>query len=150
LNVITVERTIDAPIERVWAVVTDLEGAKVNLKGVSKIERLAGEGYEVGTTWRETRKVFGMEATEEMTASEVEAPNRTVILANTRGIDYRTEFILAPTGAGTSLTMAFSGESNATGIKALVEKVLTPLGAAVTRKMMASDLEDIGRVAKGG
>ena len=61
---------------------------------------------------------------------------------------YRTDFILAPVSGGTSLTMVFSGVSGSTGIKALVEKVLTPVGAAITRKMMASDLEDIGRVAE--
>lgn len=149
MKVITVERTIDAPVERVWTMLTDLDGGKNTLPGVLKIERINGEGFEVGTSWRETRKLFGKEASEVMTVSEVEAPHRTVLLANHQEMDYRTEFILAPVGAGTTLTMVFSGTSNATGVRGLVEKALMPLGAAVTRKMMVKDLDAIARAAEG-
>ena len=45
--------------------------------------------------------------------------------------------------------MVFSGSSGSTGIRGLIEKVLMPLGAAVTRKMMTSDLDAIARAAEG-
>ncbi|MDI9916454.1 SRPBCC family protein [Rhodococcus sp. IEGM 1379] len=49
---------VNAPIGAVWKVVTDLDGAVDTLAGVTHIERLAGEGYAVGTRWRETRKMM--------------------------------------------------------------------------------------------
>ena len=148
MNSFTAQREIEAPVEQVWAVLTDLDGAVENLSGVTRVERLDGAGYEVGTRWRETRKVLGKEATEEMTVTEVEPGRRTVITAESGGIAYRTEFTLAPTATGTQLTMTFAGTSNATGVRAIIEKLMAPLGTAVTRKMMTADLADIARAAQ--
>ncbi|MDV8008132.1 hypothetical protein [Rhodococcus sp. IEGM 1318] len=61
-----------------------------------RIERLAGEGYAVGTKWRETRKMMGKEATEDMWVTEVEAPSRTVVKANSHGMNYTSGFTLKP------------------------------------------------------
>ncbi len=63
---ISVTRHVNAPADTVWQVLTDLDNAADTLSGVIRIERLAGEGYAVGTKWRETRKMMGKEATEDM------------------------------------------------------------------------------------
>ena len=74
--------TIDAPASVVWSVLTDLEGTAALLQGVQGIERLCADtGYQVGTWWRETRVMFGQEASEEMTVVEVEPERRTVLHA---------------------------------------------------------------------
>ncbi len=148
MNPITAQREIEASPQDVWAVLTDLDGAVGNLSGVTRIERLAGDGYQVGTRWRETRKLLGTEATEEMTVTELDPNRRTTLVAESGAIAYRTEFTLTPTTTGTTLTMTFEGTSNATGLRALIEKLTAPLGAAVTRKMMATDLADIARAAQ--
>ncbi|MFC6014244.1 SRPBCC family protein [Nocardia lasii] len=148
MNSFTAQREIEAPVEHVWDVLTDLDGAVEILSGVTRIERLDGAGYAVGTRWRETRKIMGKEATEEMVVTEVEPRRRTVIAAEAGDISYRTEFTVAPTATGTLLTMTFAGTSNATGVRALLEKLMAPLGTAVTRKMMTADLADIARAAQ--
>lgn len=149
MNSISVERTIDAPVDRVWSVLTDLDRAGETLTGVRKIERLAGEGYEVGTRWRETRTLLGKEATEEMEVVEITPPNRTVVVANSRGVNYRTEFTVEPVGATTKLTMTFSGESqHPSKLRTLIERVTWPLAASMTKKMIATDLADIARAAE--
>lgn len=149
MHVIVVQRTIEAPVDRVWEVITDLEGTGRQLPGATKIERVTGDGYDVGTVWRETRKLFGRENTEEMTVAEVEAPTRTVVVASSDGTDYRTEFLLAPEGDATTLTLTFSAVSQGSGfIRGLVERVLTPVGVAVTKKMIAADLAAIAKAAE--
>ncbi|MEU0545261.1 SRPBCC family protein [Nocardia sp. NPDC005978] len=151
MAVISVARTINAPVERVWAVLTDLDHAADTLTGVRKVERLAGEGYGVGTRWRETRAMFGKEAAEEMEVAEVSPPNRTVVVANSRGVDYRTEITVEPRGTGSELTFVFSGETQRPSrLRALLERVTMPLAASMTKKMIAADLADIARVAEAG
>ncbi|WP_454166194.1 SRPBCC family protein [Gordonia iterans] len=149
MKTVIVERTAAAPVERVWAVLTDLDAAADVLSGVARIERVEGEGYAPGVVWRETRTVMGAEETEEMTVAEVDAPHRTVITSLSRGVAYRTEFTLtSESPASTTITMRFAGDSTATGLRALIGKVTAPLGAAVARKMMRADLNDLARAAE--
>ena len=146
---ISVTRHVNAPADTVWQVLTDLDNAADTLSGVIRIERLAGEGYAVGTKWRETRKMMGKEATEDMWVTEVEAPTRTVVKANSHGMNYTSGFTLKPDATGTILEMYFSGESESTSrISKIFTAVFGRLGARVTRKFMAKDLEDIAAKAE--
>ncbi|MFP4235572.1 MAG: SRPBCC family protein, partial [Nitriliruptoraceae bacterium] len=53
---IVASREVAAPAERVWEVVTDIEGSAAVLSAVDAIERLDdGVGFGEGTRWRETR-----------------------------------------------------------------------------------------------
>lgn len=114
-----------------------------------RIERLAGEGYAVGTKWRETRKMMGKEATVDMWVTEVDAPARTVVKANSHGMNYTSGFTLKPDATGTILEMHFSGESESTSrISKIFTAVFGRLGARVTRKFMAKDFEDIAAKAE--
>ena len=54
-NEIHLSREIDASPEAVWQVLTDIDHAADTLTGVSRIDRVSGAGYDVGTRWRETR-----------------------------------------------------------------------------------------------
>ncbi|GAA2640274.1 hypothetical protein GCM10010307_40310 [Streptomyces vastus] len=69
---VVVERRIAAGQRRVWEALTDLGGMDRVLSSVSKVEILTDGTFDVGTRWRETRRMFGRDATEEMwvTASE--------------------------------------------------------------------------------
>lgn len=147
---LTVSREIAAPVARVWSVITDLDATTATLSGVIAVERTAGEGYEVGTAWRETRVVFGRQATEEMVVAEVEAPRRTVVRSEARGARYATEFVLSELGpARTGLTVTFSGEQTGGGLLGrIAEFVLGPVGRTVSRRMLTQDLIDIAAVAE--
>ncbi len=60
------DRTISAPSGRVWDLLTDLARAPRIISAIDGVERLKdGDGFVVGTRWRETRTVFGRQATEE-------------------------------------------------------------------------------------
>lgn len=147
---IRLSRQVAAPPDRVWAVLTDLDGAEQTLTGVTRIERISGDGYEVGTRWRETRTMFGRDATEEMWVAEVEPAHRTVVKAGSAGTDYTTVFTLAPAGSGTSLTMTFSADAGKSALNRLMAATVGRLGARFARKAMAADLRDIAARAEAG
>lgn len=143
---IAVSRSIAAAPEQVWQVVTDLDGARNFLPDMVSIERLAGPTYDVGTRWRETRKLFGKEASEEMEVVAVEPYRSTELHAFNSGMFYRTGFRLTPTASGTDLEMSLVGElHNATLFQKLMSKVMGTLGARATEKSMVSELEAIAR-----
>ncbi|MBJ8342057.1 SRPBCC family protein [Antrihabitans sp. YC3-6] len=146
---IKLSQPVNAPVGDVWAVLTDIEGTVDVLSGLTRVERLAGNGFEVGTRWRETRKLMGSSDTMEMWVAEVDPLTRTVIKSSARGVDYTTVFELVPASARTELAMTFSavdGPSGAFG--KLVATVTARIGAAITKKMMMQDLRDIAAAAE--
>lgn len=146
---IHVERTVSAPADRVWTIVTDLEGSPAVIGGIEGIERLDdGTGFGVGTRWRETRTIFGKEATEVMEIAEVEPGRSYVAVANSRGMRYRTEVGVEPTGAAQSrLWMSMGGEAEGV-VGRVLAVVLAPLFRGTTRKLLAKDLDDIAAAAE--
>lgn len=146
---LTLERSIAAPPDAVWRVLTDLEAAPEILSGVARVERLAGVGYTIGTRWRETRTIMGREETEELEVVGIDEGRSTVIAAEARGMTYRTEFTLEPTESGTLLRMRFGGTlQSLSWVQRAMATLTAPLGMAVTRKMMRQDLDDIAAAAE--
>lgn len=147
-SAIRLSQRVDAPVADVWAVLTDIEGTVEVLSGVTKVERTGGTGFDVGTRWRETRKLLGKEDTMEMWVSEVDPLARTVIKSTARGADFTTTFVLTPDGAGTELAMTFGAVSGPSGaFEKVIATVTARIGAAITRKMMTQDLRDIAAAA---
>ncbi|MCH1882023.1 SRPBCC family protein [Agrococcus sp. ARC_14] len=148
---LTLERTIDAPTDAVWRVITDLEQWETVLSGVSRIERLAGFGYAIGTRWRETRTMFGGESTEEMEVVGIDEGRSTMIASEANGLAYRTEFTLEPTGEGatTLLRMRFGGSYlSPSWVQRVLRTLTSRIGLAVMRKAMQQDLHDIAAAAQ--
>ena len=135
---------------RVWDVLTDVAHADQTLRGVTRVEVLTDGPYGVGTRWRETRRMFGANATEEMQVTAAEAPSRTVVEADSRGTHYVTEFSVVPTDRDvTRLRMTFTAEQpDATGVQRVLGRLFARLGARATRTMMAKDLQDIAARAE--
>lgn len=144
-------RQIPASAEQVWAVLTNIEAAPRTLSDVMRVEMLTPGPYAVGTRWRETRKMFGFEGTEEMEVAVADAPHRTVIVADSAGAAYRTEFLLSPISGSPDaiqLTMVFSAAPQAQGgLKGRLMGVMAKVGMKATRTAMEQDLEDIAAAA---
>lgn len=88
--------TVHATADRVWETLTDLDGATSMLPGLVSIERLGGPEYGVGTRWRETRRMFGTNATEVLEVTAVKPERSTTVHADNRGVIYTTHFSLPP------------------------------------------------------
>lgn len=143
-----VEQHVNAAPATVWAVVTDLPRF-AQVADIVSLERLDdGEDFTVGTRWRETRTMFGREATEEMWVTSVTPGRSYVTEAESHGTHYRSTLTITPAeSGGATLTMDFVGTGTS-----LVTKVL---GATVgrlfegaTRKALQSDLAAIAAAAE--
>ncbi|SEJ67629.1 SRPBCC family protein [Demequina mangrovi] len=143
------EREIAADVERVWEVITDLDYASEVIPAILHIERLEGEGYEVGVRWRETRKMWGREETEEMWVETVDAPRSTTVRAESRGTEYVTTYTLEPLADGTRIVCDFSAETPHPGPAQRVGWFLFgKAGMKATRKALADDLDHVAKAAE--
>ncbi|MGW6567308.1 SRPBCC family protein [Streptomyces sp. NPDC054975] len=141
---ITVERRIEAPPGPVWEALTDLEDMPRVLSGVERVEVLTEGVFGVGTRWRETRRMMGKEATEEMTVTEAEPPDRYVTVADSHGMHYVSEIALLPAGTGaTSVRMTFSATPAEGNRMGFLTKLLSGLGAKAVSRALAKDLDDM-------
>jgi carbon monoxide dehydrogenase subunit G len=148
-HTVRVQRDILAEPAEVWAVLTDVERFSKVLTSVDLVERVSGTGFEVGTRWRETRRMFGKSATEEMWVAEVEAPSRIVVHAESKGTRYETVFDLTPSSLGTRLSVTFGAEtSEASAGQKLSWALMGPLGAKATKSALEQDLADIARAVE--
>ncbi|WP_338672372.1 SRPBCC family protein [Streptomyces sp. SCSIO 30461] len=146
---VSVEQRIAAPAAHVWEAMTDLRGMDRVLSGVERVEVLTDGPFREGTRWRETRRMLGKEATEEMYVTASEPPGRYVVEADSQGAHYVSEFTLQPLGPETTVVrMTFSAVPPG-GAMGLLAKVLGGLGARAVRKAIARDLADIAAAVEG-
>jgi uncharacterized protein YndB with AHSA1/START domain len=140
---VVVERRMAAPVGQVWEALTDLESAPRVLSGVERVEVLTPGPFGEGTRWRETRRMFGKEATEEMEVTACEQPDHIVVEADARGAHYVSEFTLTPEPEdATTVRMDFSA-IQPSGFAGLLAKVFGGLGSRSVTKALEKDLSDI-------
>ena len=144
---ITDSISINAPIDRVFDVFTDLGKASERITGISKLEVLAGPALmQVGTKWRETRTMFGKEATEEMWVTELESNASYAVEAESHGTKYHSKYFFRQDGEATEVNMEFVGEPFSTGARLMY--ALAFLVAGSTKKAFHRDLEDLKAVSE--
>lgn len=146
---VVVERQIAASPGRVWETVTDLRELPRLLTGVERVEVLTEGAFGVGTRWRETRRMLGREATEEMTVTESEPPDRYVTVADSHGMHYVAEVALLPAGAhATTLRMTFSARPASGRPLGLLGRLTARLGTKAVARSLAKDLGDMARAVE--
>jgi carbon monoxide dehydrogenase subunit G len=135
--------TIRAPREAVWGAVTDIANAAGRIKGIEKVEVLErpANGF-VGTRWRETRTMFGKEATEVMWITDASEGRFYDTRAESHGSVYTTRVAVEEVAEGTRVTMDFGAEPQTVGAK-VVSFLLAPVMKGSVRKALQKDLEDI-------
>ena len=145
---VTVEQHVNATPQQVWDVVSDLDSWASVVSGIKTVQRLDDSPeFGVGTSWRETRVMFGREATEDMTVSKVDPGRSYTVEAESHGSRYTSVVTLAPSDGGTDLTMTFSATPTSS-LSAMLSKTIGKLFEGSTRKALAKDLEDIATAAE--
>ena len=140
---VIVERRIAAARGPVWDAITDLAGMESRLSSVTKVDVLTDGAFDVGTRWRETRRMFGKEATEEMWVTASEPPERYVVEAASHGTRYVSEWLLLPDGpATTTVRMTFTAETSG-GAAGLLARILGSVGARAVNRAITKDLDEI-------
>lgn len=139
---------IQAPIERVFDVFTDLARAGERLTAVQRIEVLTDGPVGKGTRWRETRLMMKSQVTETLEFTAFERPGRCVISCVSREAAFETEFRFLPDGAATRVEMQFNWKP-----QSLMAKLMSPLAPLIMRmirKSMVQDLNELKTVAEHG
>ncbi|MFD9441530.1 SRPBCC family protein [Streptomyces sp. NPDC060006] len=145
---VVVERRVAAARGPVWEALTDLAGMERVLGSVSKVEVLTDGGFTVGTRWRETRRMFGKDATEEMWVTACEPPERYVVEAESHGSHYVSEWELRSDGpVATTVRLTFTAVASG-GVAGLLARVMGSLGARAVSKAIAKDLEDVANAVE--
>ncbi|MGH3738836.1 MAG: SRPBCC family protein [Micromonosporaceae bacterium] len=141
---IEVARLVRAPIDRVWDTFTDLSVRAEVMSTVDSVEPLHGDGFEIGTTWRETRTLRDeAPVTEELRVVELHPYHRCVISARGEGGDYRIAYDFTPRDGHTRVHCRFSTAPP----QRLAERVIAVFfGGMVTRVIegaLRQDLADL-------
>ena len=141
MKAVTVVTQIPAPVERVFAVFTDLEHAAGRVSNIKKIEVLTPAGFELGARWLETRAVLGQSDTAEMEVTAFETNRAYTITHHKAGTRIDTMFAFEPLGNGTKVRVEFALDSHG-----LPPGLLAPLGWAVAgtvEEALNRDLADL-------
>ena len=142
---ISVSREINASPDRVFEVFADLHKAPERVKGIKSLEVLTDGPISNGTRFRETRVMFGKEATEEMEFTAFEPGRRYVVSADSHGSKYRTEYtfdsVEGGAGAQTRVTLHFEATPYS-----FLAKMMTPMAKMMTKsvaKLCLQDMDDL-------
>jgi uncharacterized membrane protein len=149
-STVTTRKTVEAPVERVWALATDIPGSPQMLSGVERVQMVSAGEFGPGTRWRETRTMFGREATEEMWVTDV-APGRSyTVEADSHGAHYVSTFTFtSATPDRTDVVLTFEGRPHGTLAKVLAT-VTGPLAQRSVAKALQKDLDDLAAAAERG
>lgn len=139
---------INGRADDVWTVLTDIDHAADHISGIEKIEILErpSQGI-VGLKWRETRTMFGKEATEVMWITDADENRSYRTRAESHGAVYVSGFDLETKGQMTRLTMFFRGEAK-TFMAKLMNVIFSGMMKKSTQKAMEEDLYDIKRIVE--
>ena len=143
------EIDIAAVKEIVWESITDIEGSKDFISGIKDIEVLEKPADSfAGFKWRETRTMFGKEATEIMWVTEAEKNKYYKTRAESHGAIYRTIVSIEEIKDGCTLRMEFESEAVSVAGR-LMNLLFGGIMVKSTRKMVMEDVEDIKKFVEG-
>jgi carbon monoxide dehydrogenase subunit G len=146
---IVAQREIAASRDRVWGVITDLDRFAVVLSAVERVERLDdGTGFGVGARWRETRTMFGKQATEDLEVVSIEPEESYTTVAESSDTTYTSVLRIEPADEDRCrLSMSF-GATPSGPVGRLLGATLGRAFRGATRKMLQRDLDDIAAEAE--
>lgn len=141
-----VEQDFLAPASFVFERTMDIKSWPQTVTAIKSVEILTPGPVGVGTRFRETRKMFGQDASEEMTFSEIVPNEKFVLTAYSHGTRYHTEHAFQDNGSGTRLTLTFEGVP-----ETITARVMAPVGwllCGSLKKILAGDLADVKRATE--
>ena len=143
---ISVQSPVNASAQALFSVVTDLENCARIVSGITDCEVLTDGPVGEGTRWRETRVMFGREATEEMEITAFDPPRSYEVSADSHGTRYVTTITVSDNGDTSILEYSFTGTPHS-----FVAKLMTPLGwfmKGATRKALEQHVADLKKAAE--
>jgi carbon monoxide dehydrogenase subunit G len=143
---IVLTRTVAAPPAAVFAVLTDVARLPAVIPEIKRVEVLTPGSVGVGTRLRETRVMFGKEATETFEVTVYEPGRRFVMVADSCGVAFTAEHTFQPDPAGCLMTLTLTSQP-----RTLFAKLMAPVGwlmSGVMKKAIRKDLDAIAAAAE--
>ncbi|WP_310962951.1 SRPBCC family protein [Nocardioides terrisoli] len=148
-HVIVLDRTINATVEDVWNVLTDVAQEDRVRHGVSHVELLTEGPYDVGTRWREQRSLLGHHGEEELEVVESVPPRHTMVMTRLGKDRVSTSYSLTPHDHTTRLSMTLSADmSDRSPVGKALWSTWGVFDYEHTRKLLRHDLDDIAAAAE--
>lgn len=140
---------INVPAATAFAAMTDFPSAPQRIPAIKRIEMLTDGPARVGTAFKETRVMFGREATERMEVTRFEAGRMYELSATSCGCLYRSEIRIDPKGpSACELTMNFRATPQ-TRLAKFVGFLFRGMTKSCQR-MMQKDMEEMKRSLEAG
>lgn len=136
-----VHRTFQVSKQKVYSSLLDLDAANEWMQGLVRMERLDDGPVKVGSEWKETRKMYGKEASEYFEVVELHEPNKIVLRCDgKKGTTGTGEYIYTYelTASGESTEVKLDGEIK--GLTGLT-KFFGRLMVGTFKKACAKDLD---------
>jgi carbon monoxide dehydrogenase subunit G len=131
-------RRIDAPVDRVFQTVSQIENFAKAIPAIVKVEFVTPQHTGVGTRFRETRRMGKREATVELEVKEFVANDRIRLVADAGGTVWDTVFSVKPAGGATELSMVMDDKPYR-----LPAKLFNPLLRGMIRKNVERDMDAV-------
>ena len=132
---------IEAPLTRVFDRFTDIDRAPEYVSGIVSVVRLSDGPFDVGTRWRETRRLLGHLDSAQMEVTAF-APYRGYTISHVKaGLRIAAAFSFEAAGSGTLVSIEFAIDE-----ACMPAAVLTPLNWAIAGKVryvLHADLADL-------
>lgn len=140
---VEVDIAINRPKDLVWKAITDIEKCENIISSIIKLNILHKPiDSFVGLKWKETREMFGKEATETMWITESVVNEYYCTRAESHGSVYITKLSLKDSESCTLLTMSFSAIEQ-TSLAKILSFLMSPMIKKSIIKALTKDLEDI-------
>lgn len=128
---------VEAPVDRVFEVFSNVREAPKHIKGITALEVLTDGPIGKGTRFRESRVMFGKTATETLEFTEFQRSHAYTVGCTSCGVDYATRFAFTPTGsAATDVTMTTTAHP-----VTLAAKIMSPLMGLMMKGAMKKALD---------
>lgn len=133
--------TIDAPVETVFEGFADFEQAADRVDAIESVEMLTDGPTRMGTQFKETRTMFGRQATETMEVTEFRQNRLITVSADSCGSHFDTRFQFTPQGDKTKVDVEMNIQA-----QTWIARLMAPIGFLMKgqmTKMMTADFNQI-------
>ncbi|MBM3779286.1 MAG: hypothetical protein FJW23_13800 [Acidimicrobiia bacterium] len=148
---VRVSAEVNAPVEQVFSLFTDIEHAAGRVSGIRKIDVMSTGPFDLGYRWTETREVLGRQDDALMEVTSFER-NRAYTITHHKaeglgtGVRIDVRFAFEPVAAGTRVGIEFALRP-----EGLPPGLLLPLEWAIggkVRHVLSDDLDDLKRAVE--
>ncbi len=134
----SVSINIQAPIEKVFAAISDIESFPIRAEAITEVEFLTEQRSGIGTQFRETRMLKGRESQTELEVTEFVENDRIRMVSDQGGTIWDTIFIVQQTESDTRLDMTMDAKPYK-----LMAKLMNPLIKGMIARFIQKDMDEL-------